>query len=290
MRLLRSLALALLACSCAQDDAPESAADPGAPAATAAPAVPEAPSIAAIPPAVEVTAYEIAYGDAAVLTHNGYFVLPTEVGEVLPGIILIHDQWGLNNTIRAMARRLSGEGYAVLAIDLFSGKTGASAAEGDELVSEFLGDRVAVLENISHARTWLQENGLPPRIGTVGFGFGGEWALDAGLEFGDGIDAIVMFYGRVNRGSEELETLSAPLLGIFAAQDSTIPVRGITQFRSSLRDLGKDSLILIHSNVGHDFANPDSGAYNHDAAAENWATTLEFLGRTLRSEDQLAGE
>jgi carboxymethylenebutenolidase len=283
MRQLRYLALALLACSCAQDDEPEAVPDAGAPAPTAAPATPETPGIAAIPPAVEVTATEIAYGDAAVLTHNGYFVLPTEVGEVLPGIILIHDQWGLNNTIRAMARRLSGEGYAVLAIDLFSGKTAASAAEGDELVSQFLGDRVAVLDNIGHARSWLEENGLPPRIGTVGFGFGGEWALDAALEFGDGIDAIVMFYGRVNNDTEELETLSAPLLGIFAAQDATIPLRDITQFRSSLRDLDKDALILIHSNVGHDFANPDSGAYNHDAAMENWATTLEFLGRTLRS-------
>jgi carboxymethylenebutenolidase len=229
-----------------------------------------------------VTGYEIAYGDPTVLIHDGYFVLPADVGEALPGVLLIHDQWGLNDYVRAMARRLSGEGYAVLAVDLFEGQTANSAGQADALVGQFLGDRAAVLANVRQARAWLQENGLPPRIAALGFGYGGQWALAAGLDAGEDIDAIVMFYGRVIANSDELETLGAPLLGIFAQQDDTVPLRDVTQFRSQLRDLGKSAVVLIHANVSHDFANPESAAYDHAAAVENWDSAVNFLDTSLR--------
>lgn len=285
MRQLWIAVLVLLVGACAQDDEPAAAAGSDARASSAAPAAVrsrDTPSIADIPPAIEVTGYAIAYGDAAVRIHEGYFVLPTDVGEALPGILLIHDQWGLNDTVRAIARRLSGEGYAVLAIDLFEGQTADAAGPADALVGQFLGDRAAVLANIGQARAWLQENGLPPRIAIMGFGYGGEWALEAGLEAGEDIDAVVMFYGRVVSNSAELEALSAPLLGVFAQQDDSVPLREVTQFRAQLRDLGKTALVLIHSDVAHDFANPDSAAYDHDAAVENWTQAIDFLGRSLR--------
>lgn len=283
------LAAILFVCACSQDDEPAAVADSGGAApgsAAAVTATGDSPSISEIPPSIEVTGYEIAYGDAAVRIHNGYFVLPSDVGEPLPAVILIHDQWGLNDYVRAMARRISGEGYAVLAIDLFGGQTADAAGPAGALVGQFLGDRPAVLENIGQARAWLEENGLPPRIGVVGFGYGGEWALEAALAFGEGIDAVVIFYGNVIGDHDRLETLSAPLFGAFAAQDDTIPLREVTQFRSSLRDLGKDNaIVLIHSAVGHDFANPESAAYDHDAAVENWSSAIDFLGTSLHAEE-----
>lgn len=286
MRQLWFPALALVIGACAQDDEPAAGADPvertNAAQAADSPAR-DTPSIADIPPAIDVTAYEIAYGDPAVRINNGYFVLPADVGEALPGVLLIHDQWGLNDYVRAMARRLSGEGFAVLAIDLFDGQTASSAGQADALVAQFLSDRPSVLSNIGQARTWLEENGLPPSIATLGFGYGGEWALEAGLDAGEEIDAIVMFYGRVIGNAEELEALSAPLLGVFAQRDDTIPLRDVTQFRSQLRDLGKNgAVVLIHPDVEHDFANPDSTAYDHDAAVENWDSAVDFLGTSLR--------
>jgi carboxymethylenebutenolidase len=284
MRRLWIPGLFLLACACGRPDdaAVTGSAGPETESAPVPSVTRDSPSIADIAPSIEVTGYEIAYGDAAVRIHNGYFVLPSDVGEELPGILLIHDRWGLNDYVRAMARRLSGEGYAVLAIDLFDGQTTDSAGQADALAGQFLGDRAVVLENIRQARAWLEENGLPPRIAALGFGYGGQWALEAGLDAGDGIDAIVMFYGRVISSRDELETLRAPLLGVFAQQDDSIPLREVTQFRSQLRDLGKSAVVLIHPNVAHDFAYPGSAAYNHDAAVENWTNAVDFLDTSLR--------
>jgi carboxymethylenebutenolidase len=181
-----------------------------------------------------------------------------------------------------MARRLAGEGYAVLAIDLYGGQTADSPEQAEMLRTGFLADRAVVLDNISQARRFLEQNALAPRVAALGFGLGGELSLDAALTFGEDIDAVVMFYGHIVNDSARLESLSAPLLGIFAALDDTIPVREITQFRSTLRDLDKTGVVLIHSNVEHDFANPESAAYNHAAAVENWNNVVEFLAGNLR--------
>ena len=285
MKQLCILTLAILGCACAPEDDSAVPAGSTAPAANAAsaPAAGEGePSIATVPPSIAVTPSEIAYGAAGERLLNGYFVAPGDVVEPPPGIILIHDERGLTDYVRAMARRLGGEGYAVLAIDLYGGQTADSAEQIEALRTEFLADRAAVLDNISQARGFLEQNALAPRVATVGFGLGGEWSLDAALTFGDGIDAAVMFYGRVVNDRARLESLSAPLLGIFASLDDTIPVREVTQFRSTLRDLDKAGLVLIHSNVEHDFANPDSAAYDHEAAVENWSNVVEFLAGNLR--------
>jgi carboxymethylenebutenolidase len=280
MRQLPVLALCLLACSCAQDEEPAAVAastEREVNTGSASAGATDREDIADIPPAIEVTVSDVAYGLTPERNLNGYLVLPADVVEPAPGIILIHGQGGLNDYIRAMARRLAGEGYAVLAVDFFAGQTADSAGQAEALHAEFMSDRAAVLDNIGQARSYLENNAYPPGIGALGFGRGGEWALEAALAFGDGIDAVAMFYGRVINDGERLRTLTAPLIGVFASLDTTIPVREVTQFRSSLRELDKDALVLIHSNVAHDFANPDSAAYDHAAATENWVTVLEFL-------------
>jgi carboxymethylenebutenolidase len=285
MRQLWILVFAALASACAPEGDTEAVDRSTAPAANAAPA-PAAgegePDIADVPPSIAVTPNEIAYGAAGERLLNGYFVAPGDVVEPPPGIILIHDERGLTDYVRAMARRLGGEGYAVLAIDLYGGQTAATAEQVETLRSEFLADRAAVLDNISQARGFLEQNALAPRVAAVGFGLGGELSLDAALTFGDGIDVVVMFYGRMVNDRGRLESLSAPLLGIFASLDDTIPVREVTQFRSTLRELDKTSLVLIHSNVEHDFANSESAAYDHAAAVENWDNVVEFLAGNLR--------
>jgi carboxymethylenebutenolidase len=290
LRLLFLLgALGLFACG--QSDEPAATATATATATGAAPETtaevhaddePVATAITGIAPAVEVVDQEIAYGSTENSLLEGFFVLPADVTEPVPGIVMIHEWWGLNDNIRAMARRLAGEGYAVLAIDLYGGRTAATAAEAQQLMAGLQSARPAALDNLRQAHAYLEEYAFAPRIATLGWCLGGGWALEAGIEMADDIDAIVMFYGQVVSDRVRLGLIDAPLLGHFAELDASIPVADVVQFRRNLRELGKTADVLVYSGVDHAFANPSGNAYNHEAATEAWEATLEFLDARLR--------
>jgi carboxymethylenebutenolidase len=180
-----------------------------------------------------------------------------------------------------MARRLAGEGYAVLAIDLYGGEVATTAATAENLMSTVMSNRAATLDNIRQAHAYLDQFALAPKIATLGWCLGGGWSLEAALDLGEEVDAAVMFYGRVINDNDLLAALEAPLLGLFAAADESIPVSDVQQFRSRLRELGKDAQVLIYSDVRHAFANPSGTAYNQSAAEEAWAETLGFLDERL---------
>lgn len=280
------LVAGVLAGCAADEDTSGATAAPGAvpaagavpvPAASAITPEPTGPRISEVPPAREVTGEVAAYGSTDDSVLNGYFVLPADVVEPAPGVIMIHDSFGLDDSIQALARRLAGEGYAVLAIDLFDGQTASASGEAEILLAGIAGERAAVLDNICQAHSFLQQSAVAPRVAMVGFGLGGDWSLESGIALGDDIDAVVTFYGQVINDQARLRPLTAPLLGLFAAQDNRIPVREATLFRSTLRDLNKTAIVLIHSNVEHGFANPAGPAYAHEAANESWASTVEFL-------------
>ena len=249
----------------------------GAGTAAAADTGPVATPITEVPPAIDVTAEVVAYGSTADSVLDGYLVLPADVVEPAPGIIMIHDEWGLDATIQALARRLAGEGYAVLAVDLFGGRTATAPGEAEILLAGLAGEPSAVPDNLRQAHDFLRESAVAPRIALLGFGFGGDWSLETAIELGDSVDAVVTFYGQVINDQARLEGLNAPLLGLFAAQDDRIPVREATRYRSTLRDLDKTAIVLIYSGVSRGFADPARATYAHEAATESWASTLEFL-------------
>jgi carboxymethylenebutenolidase len=139
----------------------------------------------------------------------------------------------------------------------------------------------ATLSNIDQARAYLTQYALAPVVGAVGWCLGGAWVLEAGLELGARLDALVMYYGRVVLGEARLGTLNTPLLGLFAELDDSIPVRDVQTFRNRLRELGKEAQIFIYPGAAHAFANPSGGAYDEEAAADAWEKTLVFLAEEL---------
>lgn len=277
------IALTLILVSCAPDDSAEPPAAAVAP--TRAPLASDlaAPtSLTEIAPKTEVIALEFPYGETPERNLNGYFVLPADVVEPLPAVIMIHEQWGLNDVVRAMARRLAGEGYAVLAVDLFGDEVPADPEDAERLAVGLTDQRPAVLDNLRQAHGYLAEYAEAPRIAMLGWGLGGGSALESGIDLGDAVNAVVMYYGEVINDDRRLQPLRAPLLGIFAARDESISVNDVQRFRRRLRELGKDSEILIYTGVAHAFANPDGAMYDAEAADEAWNKTLEFLAQQLR--------
>ena len=214
----------------------------------------------------------------------GYFAAPSDVFEPLPAIIVIHEWWGLNDNVRAMADRLAGEGYMVLAVDLYGGKTAATPAEARQLMLEVVEEPDVARENIRAAYQFLETAGAP-RIGSLGWCFGGGWSLNAALLFPEELDASVIYYGQVTADEEKLRPVNVPILGLFAAEDAGIKLDSVEAFRGALERLRKDHEIHIYPGVGHAFANPTGQNYDAAAANDSWEKTTEFLGRHLSVED-----
>jgi carboxymethylenebutenolidase len=208
--------------------------------------------------------------------------MPGDAAEPLPGIILIHEWWGLNENIKAMTRRLAGEGYVVLAVDLYGGVTADTPERAQALMAALLAEPDAARGNLRQAYDYLEKYALAPRIGSIGWCLGGGWSLQTALLYPEALDGMVMYYGQIVADSAQLATLRMPVLGFFGAEDKSIPVREVQDFREALLSLGKNAEVLIFSGADHAFANPSGGNYNERAATESWNKTLEFFERNLK--------
>lgn len=234
-------------------------------------------------PAAEIAPIRTVISQSMAYTeHNeeliyGYFSAPANMFEPLPAVIMIHEWWGLNDNIRAMADRLAGEGYIVFAVDLFNGNVAKSPGEARVLMMQAIEDPEAANENIRAAFDFVSNTAGAPRVGAIGWCFGGGWSLNTARLFPEELDATVIYYGQVTDDEELLRPIGAPILGLFGAEDSSIKVESVEAFRAALGRLRKNYDVHIYPGVGHAFANPTGTNYNAPAAEDAWRRTLEFL-------------
>jgi carboxymethylenebutenolidase len=241
---------------------------------------PAATPAATTPPAAEVASETVTYATVEGKAVHGFLARPAGKAAGAPGIIVIHEWWGLNDNVRDMARRLAGEGYAALAVDLYEGKSGSSPEEAQALMRAALG-RQPILEEILRQAYAYLDGQKAPRVGVIGWCFGGGWSLATALLLPDKIDATVIYYGRLVTDPEKLRPLAMPILGIFGSLDQGIPVDSVRAFEAALKQLGKEAEIHVYEGADHAFANPSGGRYKEDAAKDAWAKTVAFLARHL---------
>ena len=240
------------------------------------------PSPAAdIAPSRPVVSQSMAYTEYRDELVYGYFSAPADMFEPLPAVIMIHEWWGLNDNIRAMADRLAAEGYIVFAVDLFRGNVATTADEARLLMMQVIEEPDSSKENIRAAFNFVSNTAGAPRIGSLGWCFGGGWSLSTAQLFPDELDASVIYYGQVTDDEEALGPIGAPILGLFGADDTGIKVDSVKAFRGALERLRKNYEVHIYPGVGHAFANPTGSNYDAEAAEDAWRRTLEFLDRHL---------
>lgn len=234
-------------------------------------------------PASDVTTEEVMYATVDGTEVSGYLARPADAEGPLPGLIVIHEWWGLNDNIRSMTERLAGEGYVALAVDLYGGQTASDPDGAQSLMQAAMEDVPAAEENLRQAYAYLEGEAQATSIGTIGWCFGGGWSLNTALLLPDQIDATVIYYGRVPSEEEQLAPLEMPILGHFGGEDQGIPVDSVRAFEEALDSLGKDAEIHIYEGAGHAFANPSGTNYQPDAAADAWERTVAFLAEHLQS-------
>jgi carboxymethylenebutenolidase len=282
---MRSLLLLIFLVGCSsQPEAPLSASDRETLARTGeahAHDVPVATPAATTPPVAAVTGQTIRYGEVGGVPVEGYLVRPKAARGRLPGLIVIHEWWGLNDNVRDEAARLAAEGFVVLAVDLYAGKVATQPPDAMKLAQALTANPGPAEENLRAAYAWLDEVEKAPRIGTVGWCLGGRWSLRTALLLPDQVDATVIYYGTVKADEGELARLQMPILGLFASQDRVVPAATVTAFEATLKRLGKDVDIHMYEGAEHGFANPSGTAYEPGAAEDAWRLTTAFLGEHL---------
>ena len=227
-----------------------------------------------------VEGQEVAYhGDV-----KGYLALPENIGEgeSVPGVVLIHEWWGLNDDIRKKAREFADAGYAALAVDLYNGENaGGDRDRARELAGKARAEMDESFANLRSAFEMLRETpGVnSARLASVGWCFGGGWSYQ--IAKNDlGAKASVIYYGRFNP-ADDLSQMRAKIIGHFAEQDRGIKIDDVRVFQANLKTLSGDHEIFIYPNGGHGFANPDNPSYHMESAEQARARTLEFLERHL---------
>ncbi len=211
---------------------------------------------------------------------NGYLAVPKDAAGKLPGVIVIHENRGLNPHIRDVARRMALEGFVALAPDFLSpqGGTPENEDKAREMFSTL--DMGATVANGEATRAFLAAHEkVNGKVGAIGFCWGGGMVnrmAVASPELGAG----VAYYGS-QVPAEEVPKIKAPLLLHYAGLDERINA-GIDAYRSALEKNGKTFEIFVYDGVNHAFNNDTSAARYDKAAAElAWSRTVEFLKKNL---------
>lgn len=207
---------------------------------------------------------------------KGFYAAPVKEGQY-PGIVMIHEWWGLNDNIRTMARRLASFGYNVLAVDLYNGKVATSQAEAMKQVGSL--NKEEAIANMKEAATYLR-NKKSTKVGSLGWCFGGGQSLQ--LSLNDSLDATVIYYGTLVTDKTALSSIQWPVLGIFGDKDQSIPVSSVNEFEKSLNGLKIENEIYIYQGVGHAFANPTGANYAPRETQDAWQKTIAFLEKHLK--------
>lgn len=246
-------------------------------------------------PDVPVEGRTVSYGSVGGSAVEGYYAAPANADSVaeamglssaaaLPGLIVVHEWWGLNDNIRTMARRLAGQGYRALAVDLYGGEAAEQPEQARQLMQQATADQQQIRANVQEAFAYLNDEVGVSGTGVIGWCFGGGVALNSAIALGDSLDAAVIYYGHLVTEEAELEQIGAPVLGIFGADDSSIPVDEVRTFESTLREVSDEEVrVQVYEGAGHAFANPSGNRYVEEAAEDAWAITVDFLDRHLMS-------
>ena len=175
-----------------------------------------------------------------------------------PAVLLIHEWWGLTVDTARMADQLAADGYVVLAVDALRGRRAVSVPGALTLMAITPTDRIdRDIERALDELAALAEVD-PGRVAVAGFCFGGTQAMRLGSRRADLAATAIFYGGGPFSTAEELGLLgrSGPVLGIWGAEDRTIPTEEVALFESLLLDAGVDVRFTIYEGVGHAFVDP----------------------------------
>lgn len=199
-----------------------------------------------------------------------------------PTVIMIHEFFGLNESIVSKADLLAEEGYLVVAPDTFRGSTTSWIPRAIyQVISTKPEDVNADLDSVY---AWLeaQPDADSNRVAIAGFCYGGRTSLVYSLH-NSRLAATVVFYGSPETDPAILKTLPGPVLGIFGGADQSIPVEDVNAFDRALTEAGVTHEITVYDGQPHAFVHDAEGIKAGGAQGEAWDQMLSFLEVNLKN-------
>ena len=225
--------------------------------------------------------------------HTEYIKYPGETGEVrasfarpkgeekLPGVIVIHENRGLNAHIEDVNRRVALEGFLAIAPDALSplGGTPEDSNEARSMIGKL--DAQDTVKNfvaaVKYLKTHPQSTG---KVGVMGFCWGGGMTNQVVVKSPD-LTVAVPFYGK-QPASEDVPKIKASLLLHYAGLDERINA-GIEAYEAALKAASVDYKMYMYEGAAHAFFNDTGGRYNEEAAKLAWERTIAFLKEKLKT-------
>ena len=212
---------------------------------------------------------------------TGYLSRPT-ANETAPGLIVVHDDRGLSDDIRGVARTTAAAGYFAIAPDFLS-RAGSTAsfrgveADVQEALTQVTTDDIVADSGGTIAymkRSGRLEDG---KLGAIGVGWGGGAALLTAVQYPE-VTACVMLDADPRQDADRLARLNAPLLAIFAGGDEAT-TESVPRFEEALKASARPYAIEVYPGVQRGFHAPSSGdRYNAEATKNAWTQILQHVG------------
>ena len=215
---------------------------------------------------------------------GGYLAMPDNGrGDgPFPGVVVIHENRGLNEHTRDVARRFAIEGFVALAPDALARIGGTASMKTPDEARTAIGtiSPAQALGDLEAALAYLDTlpNVQKGKLASVGFCWGGARSFALALN-SDRVRASVVFYGSAP-GAAELVNVKAPVLGLYGETDTRITAN-VPEVAAAMQAAGKSFEYKIYPGANHAFFNDTGERYNPGAAADAWAKTVGFLREKL---------
>ncbi|MGY8913619.1 MAG: dienelactone hydrolase family protein [Flavobacteriales bacterium] len=211
---------------------------------------------------------------------KGLLSKPTDTKEKLPGIIVVHENRGLNPYIEDVGRRAAIEGFITMAPDALSPLGGYPGNDDEGRAMQRERDRNEMLEDFIAAYDYLiSRDDCNGKVGVVGFCFGG-WIANMMAVKVPSLSAAVPFYGG-QPSDEEAAMISAPLMLQYAGLDERVNA-GWSAYEKVLKENKIEHVAYFYPEVNHGFHNNTTPRYDEEAANLAWERTMDFFKKKLK--------
>ena len=237
--------------------------------------------------AIKVEAVEYKQGET---TLRGQLAYDDAVKGKRPGVLVVHEWWGLNEYVKSRAKMLAEAGYVAFAVDMFGdGKSTEHPDEAGKWATAVRQNQQLGMERFNAAHELLKKNERvdASHIAAIGYCFGGSIVLTQALNGAD-LDGVASFHGALPTDPAKGK-VAASILICHGAADSFISAEQVATLQKNLADAGADWEFIAYANAKHGFTNPDADkrglsglAYNEKADRRSWQTLIDFLAEVCK--------